>query len=71
MTFLLMKHIISTLQYPMYNLIEYDDNYSNTSGSFWQLKNDKVPANNTNLKIDNSEWFKYKAALDISNGNIC
>ena len=55
MTFLLMKHIISTLQYPMYNLIEYDDNYSNTSGSFWQLKNDKVPANNTNLKIDNSE----------------
>ena len=23
---------------PMYNLIEYSDNYSNTSGSLWQLK---------------------------------
>ena len=23
---------------PMYNLIEYSDNYSDTSGSLWQLK---------------------------------
>ena len=61
----------------MYNLVEYGDNYSNTSGSFWQLKKDKVPANNANLKIDNSESFKYKAALvgktsimeiDVNNG---
>ena len=61
----------------MYNLVEYGDNYSNTSGSFWQFKKDKVPANNANLKIDNSESFKYKAALvgktsimeiDVNNG---
>ena len=59
----------------MYNLIEYGNNYSNTSGSFWQLK--KVPANNANLNIDNCESFKYKAALvgetsimeiDVNNG---
>ena len=31
---------------PMYNLIEYSDNYSDTSGSLWQFKRDEVPANN-------------------------
>ena len=30
---------------PMYNLIEYSDNYSDTSGSLWQFKRDKVAAN--------------------------
>ena len=25
---------------PMYNLIEYSDNYSDTSGSLWQFKRD-------------------------------
>ena len=48
---------------PMYNLIEYSDNYSDTSGSLWQFKRDEVPANNADLIIDNSQWFKYKAAL--------
>ena len=49
---------------PMYNLIEYSDNYSDTSGSLWQFKRDKDPANNNaNLTIDNSQSFKYKAAL--------
>ena len=47
----------------MYNLIEYSDNYSETSGSLWQFKRDEVPANNTELTIDNSRSFKYKAAL--------
>ena len=46
---------------PMYNLIEYSDNYSDISGSLWQFKRDEVPANNAGLTIDNS--FKYKAAL--------
>ena len=27
---------------PMYNLIEYSDNYSDTSGSLWQFKRDKI-----------------------------
>ena len=26
---------------PMYNLTEYSDNYSKTSGSFWQYYRDK------------------------------
>ena len=59
---------------PMYNLIEYSDNYSDTSGSLWQFKRDEVPTNNANLTIDNSESFKYKAALvgktaNHNNGN--
>ena len=47
---------------PMYNLIEHSDN-SDTSGSLWQFKIDEVPANNADLTIDNSQSFKYKAAL--------
>ena len=43
---------------PMYNLIEYSDNYSDTSGSLRQFKRDEVPANNANLTIDNSDSFK-------------
>ena len=38
-------------------------NYSDTSGSLWHFKRDKVPVNNADLTIDNSESFKYKAAL--------
>ena len=48
---------------PMYNLIEYSDNYSDTSGNLWQFKRDEVPANNADLTINNSQSFKYKAAL--------
>ena len=48
---------------PMYNLIEYSDNYSDTSGSLWQFKRDEVPADNVGLTINNSPSFKYKAAL--------
>ena len=48
---------------PMCNLIEYSDNYSGTSGSLWQFERDEVPANNADLSVDNSQWFKYKAAL--------
>ena len=38
---------------PMYNLIEYSDNYLVTSGSLWQFKTDEVPANNADLTINN------------------
>ena len=44
-------------------MIEYSHNYSDTSGSLWQFKRDEVPANNADLTIDNSQSFKYKAAL--------
>ena len=48
---------------PMYNLIEYSDSYSDTSGNLWQFKRDEVPASNVDLTIDNSQSFKYKAVL--------
>ena len=48
---------------PMYNLIEYSDNYSDTSRSLWQFKRYEAPANNADLAIKNSDSFKYKAAL--------
>ena len=48
---------------PMYYLIEYSDNYSDTSGSLWQFKRDDIPTNNVDLTIDNSESFKSKATL--------
>ena len=40
---------------PMYNLIEYSDNYSKTSGSLWQYYKDDLTYN-----IENSESFKHK-----------
>ena len=44
---------------PMYNLIEYSDNYSDTSGSLWQFKRDEVPTNDDdNLSIENSQSIK-------------
>ena len=33
---------------PMYDLIEYNDNYSDTSGSLWQFKRDEESFNNGN-----------------------
>ena len=51
------------IEMPMYNLIEYSDNCSDTSGSLWQFKRDEVPNNNAALTIDNSQSFNYKAAL--------
>ena len=48
---------------PMYNLIECSDNYSDTSGILWQFKRDKAPVNNDGLSVNNSDSFKYKAAL--------
>ena len=47
----------------MYNLIEYSDNYSDTSGNLWQFKRDEIPANNADLNIGCSQSFKSKAAL--------
>ena len=53
---------------PMYNLIEYSDNYSDTSGSLWQFKRDEVCNNNADLTFDNFQSFKYKAAFVGNNG---
>ena len=37
---------------PMYNLIEYSDNYAKTTGSLWQYYKD-IPARNNNNEITN------------------
>ena len=52
----------------MYNLIDCNDNYSDTSGSLWRFKNDEVPNDNADLGVENngnfnSQTFKYKEAL--------
>ena len=58
---------------PMYNLIEYSDNYSDTSESLWQFKSDELPVkdgNPDNVSTANSTSFKYKSSF-IRNFNCC
>ena len=43
---------------PMYNLIEYSDNYSETSGSLWQYYKD-----DPNDNLTDSESFKSKVKI--------
>ena len=43
---------------PMYNLIEYSDNYAKTSGSLWQYYRDEP-----NDNLANSESFKFKVKI--------
>ena len=50
---------------PMYNLIKYSDNHSDTSGSLWQFKRDEIKGNvdlivDANHIPDNSLSYKYK-----------
>ena len=48
---------------PMYNLIEYSDNYSDTSGSLWNFKRDEIINNADVTNNDNAPSFKYKANI--------
>ena len=43
---------------PMYNLIEYSNNYSKTSGNLWQYYKDE-----SNDNLVNSESFKSKVKI--------
>ena len=43
---------------PMYNLIEYSDNYSKTFGSLWQYYKD-----DPNDNLENSASFKFKVKI--------
>ena len=56
---------------PMYNVIEYSDNYQDSSGTLYQYKRDEPPDNNVNLTDHNSTSFKYKVNLlgniDVAN----
>ena len=52
---------------PMYNLIEYSDNYAVSSGSLCQFKSDQSPMNDAenllNIALENSASFKCKSSL--------
>ena len=48
---------------PIYTLIEYSDNYSDTSGSFWQFKRDEIINNADVTNNNNASSFKYKASI--------
>ena len=49
----------------MYNLTEYSDNYSCTSGSLWDFKRDEIVNNADVTNDDNAPSFKYKANLIV------
>ena len=57
----------------MYNLIEYSDNYSKTSGSLWQYCKD-IPAVNNNAIVDFSDnnctdSFNFKVKMTGQTGD--
>ena len=59
---------------PMYNLIEYSDDYSKTSGSLWQYCFDKPPLyndNRINFFTENNltDSFNFKAKITGQTGN--
>ena len=60
---------------PMYNLIEYSDNYQDSSATLYQYKRDEPTEDDAvaNLTADNSSSFKYKVSLlgdPVLDGNI-
>ena len=44
-------------------MIEYSDNFPDTSGSLWQCKRDEIPNSNSDLTTDSSQSFEYNEAL--------
>ena len=48
---------------PMYKLIEYSDNYSDTSRSLSNFKRDEIINDADVTNDDNAPSFKYKANL--------
>ena len=64
----------------MYNLIEYSDNYQDSSATLYQYKRDEPPEGDpiTILAVNNSSSFKYKVELlgdpvvanNIARGNV-
>ena len=50
---------------PMYNLIEYSDNYQDSSATLYQYKRDEPPEANAinDLTTDTASSFKYKVSL--------
>ena len=60
---------------PMYNLLEYSKNYRKTIGSFYhyyrdELSDDPDNANHDNIKVVNSNAFKYKNKITGNTYNV-
>ena len=55
---------------PMYNLLEYSDNYSDTSGSLWQFQRDEITNNADVTNDNNAPSFKYKANFIGNTENV-
>ena len=56
---------------PMYNLLEYSDNYQNSTGSFYQFKRDEPQDNNTNVgKNTTSLVYKSRLIKGTDNNNV-
>ena len=53
---------------PLYNLIEYSDNYSKASGSLWQYYKDDP---NNNLTLTESKSFKSKVKIKGNTPAAC
>ena len=49
---------------PMYNLIEYSNDYTNTSRSLWQYCKNQPKVN-----ITDDESFRFKSIFTNNNGN--
>ena len=56
---------------PMYNLLEYSDNYQDSTGSLYQLKKDEPPDNNADV-ANNTTSLVYKSKLisGTDNNNV-
>ena len=59
---------------PMYNLIEYSDNYSKTSGSLWQYCKDISAVNDNNAIVDFTDSnltdsFNFKVKMTGQTGD--
>ena len=56
---------------PMYNLLEYSDNYQNSTGSLYQFKRDEPPDNNADVG-NNTTSLVYKSKLikGTDNNNV-
>ena len=50
---------------PMYNLLEYSDNYQDSSATLYQYKRDEPPEDDAvaDLTANNSNSFKFKISL--------
>ena len=56
---------------PLYNLIEYSDSYSKTSGTLWQYCKD-IPAVSNNgdiIEFNGANSFDFKAKITGQTGN--